>query len=119
MGEAEQDGFRLIFPVMGQCQMKNALRMTAVGQEAITRIPRGRLDARSGLASLPAQNVMLNAMLLEPGAYLHRLSCGTLPQSVIDRKSDKRPSPAMDPSLQKQAKRQTVGPARDADRDSG
>ena len=40
MGEAEQHGFRLIFLVMRQGQMKNALRMTAFGQEAITRIPR-------------------------------------------------------------------------------
>ena len=45
MGEAEQHGFRLIFPMMRQGQMENALRMTAFGQEAITRIPRTCLDA--------------------------------------------------------------------------
>ena len=45
MGKAEQDGFRLIFPMMRQGQMENALRMTAFGQEAITRIPCARLDA--------------------------------------------------------------------------
>ena len=61
MGEAEQHGFRLIFPMMRQRQMKNALRMTALGQEAITRIPRRRLDTGSRLVSLPAQNVMLDA----------------------------------------------------------
>jgi hypothetical protein len=85
MGEAEQHGFRLIFPVMRQGQMKNALRVTPLGQEAITRIPRTRLDTRSRLLSLPTQDVMLNAPLHEPGANLNRFHCGIMPQTMIDR----------------------------------
>ena len=91
MGEAEQHGFRLIFPMMRQGQMKNALRMAAFGQEAITRIPCTRLDARSGLGSLPAQNVVLDAPLLEPEANLNRLHCGIMPQAMIDRQSQEEP----------------------------
>ena len=66
MGEAEQHGFRLIFPMMRQRQMKNALRMTAFGQEAISRIPCRRLDTGSGLGALPPQNVMVDATRLQP-----------------------------------------------------
>ena len=62
---------------------------------------------------------MLDATVLEPGANLNRFDCGTMPQTMIDRESQKRPALVIDPRLQKQAKRQTVGPARDADRDSG
>ena len=97
MGEAEQHRFRLILSVMRQRQMKNAFGVTALGQEAIPRIPGRRLDARRRLNAVPSQNVMGDIARLQPRTDLDRLICGVLPQSMIDCQGKKRPATVLRP----------------------
>ena len=115
VGEAEQQGFRLILAVMAEQEMENAGRRRPLDQQPVARFPRRRLDARRRLGAVPVQNLVGDAEGGEVGAdgggFLIRLGA----QPVIDGERQHRPAARPCPVVAEQGEGEAVGAARDGD----